>query len=181
MHDIISKSIYPLRRIGMREKVASFDAFEQTMEQMEKQGLLLVSGEKGNPMAIGWGTVGIIWGKPMFIVLVRPSRYSFHFMESTQEFTVNVLPDSYGEKVAFCGSKSGRDINKIEACGFTLEKGILINVPFIGEAFLHYECRTVHKNNVINADLDMSIVNEYYPEGDFHRVYFGEILGVYRQ
>ena len=107
----------------MREKVSSFDAIDVTMEHMKKNGLLLVSGEKGNAMTIGWGTAGIIWGKPIFIVLVRPSRYSFRFMEYTPEFTVNVLDESYAEQIALCGSRSGREINKIEVCGFTLEKG----------------------------------------------------------
>jgi flavin reductase (DIM6/NTAB) family NADH-FMN oxidoreductase RutF len=165
----------------MREKVAPFDAVGVTMEHMGKNGLLLVSGELGNPMTIGWGTVGIVWGKPIFIVLVRPSRYSFRFMEHTPEFTVNVLEETYAEQIALCGSRSGREINKIDVCGFTLEKGHVVRVPFIAESLLHYECRTVHKNSVIDADLDREIVGVYYPEGDFHRVYFGEILGVYKR
>ena len=39
----------------------------------------------------------------------------------------------------------------------------------------------IHKSNVINADLDPHIVEKSYPTGDFHRVYYGEILGVYRE
>jgi flavin reductase (DIM6/NTAB) family NADH-FMN oxidoreductase RutF len=84
-------------------------------------------------------------------------------------------------EIALCGTKSGRNTNKIEACGFTLEKGVLVGAPYIGEADVHYECRTVQKTSVINADLDGGIVKEYYPKGDYHRVYFGEILGVYRR
>jgi flavin reductase (DIM6/NTAB) family NADH-FMN oxidoreductase RutF len=165
----------------MREKVAPFSAVGVTMEQMGKNGLLLVSGEQGNPMTIGWGTVGIIWGKPIFIVLVRPSRYSFHFMEQNPEFTVNVLEESYVKQIAICGSRSGREINKIDVCGFSLKKGYGVRVPFIEQSLLHYECRTVHKNSVIEADLEKEIVGGYYPQGDFHRVYFGEILGVYKK
>lgn len=151
------------------------------MAQMEKNGILLVSGESGNPMAIGWGTVGIVWGRPIFTVLVRPSRYTFTFMEKMNEFTVNVLPDRFKGEIALCGTRSGREVNKIEACRFTLKKGQLIGAHFIGESDVHYECRTVHKTNVINADLEGGIVKEYYPKGDFHRVYFGEILGVFRR
>ena len=65
----------------MREKVGNFEFFKETMESMSSGGLLLVAGTKGNPMTIGWGTVGIIWHLPVFVVLVRPSRYTFEFME----------------------------------------------------------------------------------------------------
>jgi flavin reductase (DIM6/NTAB) family NADH-FMN oxidoreductase RutF len=162
-------------------RIGVFEAFKETMEQMVKHGILLVSGARGNPMAIGWGAIGSVWGRPVFVVLVRPSRYTFKFMEETKEFTVNVLADRYKGEITLCGTKSGREANKIEACGFTLEKGIFVGAPHIGEADVHYECRTVHKTSVINADLDGGIVKEYYPKGDYHRVYFGEILGVYRR
>ncbi len=61
-----------------------------------------------------------------------------------------------------------------------MKEGKLAGVPFIDEASVHYECKTVHRNDLSNANLDESLVREFYPKGDFHRVYFGEILGVYR-
>jgi flavin reductase (DIM6/NTAB) family NADH-FMN oxidoreductase RutF len=165
----------------MREEIGTYDAYGETVEQLAEGGLLLVSGERGNPMTIGWATVGIIWSRPMFIVLVRPSRYTFGLIEECGEFSVNVPTDDLKREVALCGSKSGRDVDKIKECKFTLEKGKSISVPYIRECPIHYECRVVHKNNVINADLDQQIVRQSYPSGDFHRVYFGEIQGVYRE
>ena len=165
----------------MREKIGNFDAFQETVEKLNAGGLLLVSGDKGNPMTIGWGTVGIIWGRPVFLVLVRPSRYSFSLMETKDEFSVNVPPDGLKKEMAYCGSASGRDVDKVKECGFTLGKGKLISVPYIEECPVHYECRLIHKNSVINADLDYEIVKQYYASGDLHRIYFGEILGVYRE
>jgi len=165
----------------MREKIGTFDAFEQTMEQISGNGGLLASGDSGNPMAIGWGTIGIIWRKPIFVVLVRPSRFTFTLLEDCGEFTVNVPDASLAEQVAICGSKSGRDIDKIRECGFTLEDCESISVPYLKECPIHYECRVVHKNDLSNAALDEEIVQSHYAAGDFHRVYYGEILGVYRQ
>ena len=165
----------------MREQVGTFDLFTETVAKQSSSGLLLVAGEKGNPMTIGWGTIGIIWGKPIFIVLVRPSRYTFSLMEKHDEFSVNVPPESLAKQVAFCGTRSGRDIDKVAECGFTLEKGKKISIPYIKECTIHYECKTVYKNNVINAALDREIVSTTYPSGDFHTVYFGEILGVYKE
>jgi flavin reductase (DIM6/NTAB) family NADH-FMN oxidoreductase RutF len=165
----------------MREEIGTYDAYSETVKKLGDGGLLLASGETGNPMTIGWGTIGIIWGRPMFVVLVRPSRYTFGLLEDCGEFVVDVPTQDLKKEVALCGSKSGRDIDKIEECGFTLEKSRNVAVPYIKQCPVHYECRVVHKNSVINADLAPEIVQQSYPSGDFHRVYYGQILGVYRE
>jgi flavin reductase (DIM6/NTAB) family NADH-FMN oxidoreductase RutF len=165
----------------MREKIGSFDAFAETVARLGQGGCLLVAGEKGNPMTIGWGTVGIVWGRPVFVVAVRPSRYTFGLMEGLSEFTVNVPTDKLKKEVASIGSESGRSVDKIRKHNLTLVRGRDVKVPYIEQCPVHYECRVIHKGNVINADLDKEIVAKSYPNGDFHRLYFGEILGVYRE
>jgi flavin reductase (DIM6/NTAB) family NADH-FMN oxidoreductase RutF len=165
-----------------KKEIDVFDAFQETLRRLDSPGALLVAGrEKPNLMAIGWGSIGIIWGKPIFVVLVRPSRFTHGLMESWPEFTVNIPSPDMDKTVDFCGSKSGRDVDKVAMCGLTLEPGHKIEVPSIAECPIHYECRTVHKNNVIPAELPSGITSEFYPCGDFHTVYFGEILGVYRR
>jgi len=169
----------------MKKQIGVFDAVDRTLERLNENsggdGLLLVAGENGNPMAIGWATIGIIWGLPILTVLVRPSRYTFALIEKSGEFSVNVLAPDYGEQILHCGTHSGRDGDKVSACGFSLEQGKEIAIPHLREAEIVYECRTVHKNNVINASLDPSIVKHYYPQGDYHSVYYGEILDVSRE
>ena len=165
----------------MRKKVETFDLVDTTIKQLGKNGLLLVAGKQGNPMTIGWGTVGIVWGRPAFLVLVRPSRFTFKLMEGTDEFTVGVPTDSLKDEVLICGTKSGRDTDKIHECGFTLAASESVSVPYIRECPIHYECRTIHKNNVINAQLDPEIVGRSYAAGDYHTVYYGQILGVYQE
>ncbi len=165
----------------MRRKTGDFDLIERTVKQLGKDGLLLVAGKLGNPMTIGWGNIGIIWGRPVFLVLVRPSRFTFGLMEETDEFTVNVPTDSQKKEVLLCGTMSGRDTDKIEKCAFTLAKSATVSVPHIRECPIHYECRTIHKNNVINAQLNREIVAGSYKAGDYHTIYFGQILGVYQE
>ncbi|TKJ45032.1 flavin reductase, partial [Candidatus Aerophobetes bacterium Ae_b3b] len=90
----------------MREVDIGFTRYlRETFKMMNETGLLLVSGdmEKSNVMTIGWGTSGIIWGKPVFIVLVRPSRYTYGFIEKIGQFTVNVPFPEMEEIVSFCG------------------------------------------------------------------------------
>jgi flavin reductase (DIM6/NTAB) family NADH-FMN oxidoreductase RutF len=153
---------------------------EETIKAFDEGRVLLVScGEKGlpNAMAIGWGTIGIIWRKPIFVVLVRPSRYTYRLMEETGEFTVNIVPPKLKEVVQYCGSVSGRDHNKFKEKGLTAIPSKKIKTPMIKECILHFECRVVHKNDLIPSELETSIIPALYPKGDFHRVYFGEILG----
>ena len=73
----------------MRSAIGTYEAFEDVVEGLANGGILLTTGEQGNPMTIGWGMLGRIWSKPVFTVLVRPSRYSFGLLEALPEFAVN--------------------------------------------------------------------------------------------
>ncbi|MBL7138062.1 MAG: flavin reductase family protein, partial [Bacteroidales bacterium] len=104
----------------MRREIGSFEAFEETMEKMRSDGILLVAGYPPNPMTIGWGTLGTVWSRPVFQVLVRPTRYTFGLMEDSQAFTVNILSNDYQKEILLCGTRSGQDLDKAASCGFTM-------------------------------------------------------------
>ena len=165
-----------------KAEVGYTEYLKETFDVMRKMGLLLVSADadgKPNAMTIGWGTVGIIWGKPIFIVLVRPSRYTHKLMEQTDDFSVNVPPPELRDVVAFCGSASGRDHDKFAEKGLIAVPGKKVKSPVIEQCVIHYECRVVHKNDVLKDKLASEIVSSAYPKGDFHTIYYGEILSVY--
>jgi len=168
----------------MSEKVEAspIDYLEETIQKLKHPGLLLVSADadgKPNAMTIGWGTIGVIWGKPIFIVLVRPSRYTYKLMEQADDFTVNVPSADMGDVVAFCGSKSGRDYDKFAEKGLTAVPGRSVKSPIIDQCVIHYECKVVHKNDVLKDKLAEKIISSAYASGDFHTIYYGEILSVY--
>ena len=170
-----------LKSMTMRKKTEIFNVYAQTMEHLGNEGILLVAGDPPNPMTIGWGLMGILWGMPVFSVFVRPTRFTFQLMEKSETFSVCVMDKKYKKQVGFCGVKSGRETNKIRECGFTLEKGILIPVPYIVESSLHYECRIINKNKIEDQTLARPIISRYYPQSDFHTVYYGEILGAFKE
>jgi len=157
------------------------DYLKETFEVMGKMGLLLVSVDpagKPNAMTIGWGTVGIIWGKPIFTVLVRPSRYTHNCIEHTCDFTVNIPSKKMSDIVAFCGSESGRDYDKFKEKGMIAVPGKTVKSPIIEQCLIHYECKVVHRNDVLKEKLDGKIISSAYKSGDFHTIYYGEILRV---
>lgn len=158
------------------------DYFAETMRRMREDGLLLVTaGADGKPnvMTIGWGTIGSIWGRPLFIVLVRPSRHTYTRLEEVPEFTVNVPPKELAAAASHCGNVSGRDHDKLKEMKLTVAPSKQVRPLVIEQCVVHYECRVVHRNDVVPDALAQSILDDAYPQGNFHRVYFGEIVAVY--
>lgn len=158
------------------------DYFAKMIKRMQEDGLLMVTSNtegKPNVMTIGWGTVGIIWSLPVFLALVRPSRYTYSRLEEVAEFTVNVPSKEMAKAALHCGTVSGRDNDKFKDMGLTAVQGKKVKVPIIQECIMHYECRVVHENDVIPEAIEKRIINSAYPEGDFHRIYYGQILATY--
>lgn len=155
---------------------------EETLRKLQDPGLLLVGAKKDgktNVMTIGWGLVGVVWRKPVFLVLVRPSRFTHEFIEDTEEFTVNVPPNGMEKTVTYCGEASGREIDKFTKCELTAVRGKRVKVPVIKECIIHYECKVVHKLEV-KPELVLGPMRKvFYAKDDFHTLYFGEILEVY--
>jgi flavin reductase (DIM6/NTAB) family NADH-FMN oxidoreductase RutF len=155
---------------------------EETLRKLQHPGLLLVGAKKygkTNVMAIGWGLVGVMWRKPVFLVLVRPSRFTHEFIEDTEEFTVNVPPNGMEKTVNYCGEVSGRKVDKFKKCDLTVVKSKKLRVPVIKECIIHYECKVVHKLEVKPELVIGSVRKTFYAKDDFHTLYFGEILAVY--
>jgi len=157
----------------------AWDSYIAETTHRLSDGLLLASLDpegKPNVMAIGWGGVGVVWSRPMFIALVRHSRYTHECIEATGDFTVNIPSADMSEVVNFCGSVSGRDHDKFAECGFTVGQSRTITSPYIDECELVYECKVVQCTDVVPENFAPDIIDECYPSGDFHRIYFGQIL-----
>jgi flavin reductase (DIM6/NTAB) family NADH-FMN oxidoreductase RutF len=166
-----------------RIAIDPMEALPEMISRLKKPGLLLTCGSEGNPITIGWCTIGIIWNRPVISVLVRPSRYSFELLRNNGDFAVCVPPGDdrkIAAAVAWCGTHSGRDGDKYRGTGLTREPGIFIDTPYVAECPVHFECRSIHRGDVIEGALAPGITGEHYPDGDFHRIWWGEILGAWR-
>ncbi len=153
----------------------------ETATILSECGLLLVSGqlEKANVMTIGWGLIGTLWGKPFFMVAVRPSRHTFRFIEETGDFTVNVPKKGMEEIVDYCGSVSGRDHDKFKEKGLTLVASKNVRSPTIAECVVNYECKVAYKSRLRPQKIPRDAVSSYYSQGNYHTLYFGEIVATY--
>ena len=158
------------------------DCLRKTYELLKKPGLLLASADAGgraNTMAIGVGAIDAGVNKPIFIVWVRPSRHTYKCIEATGDFTVNVPRPGMEDTVTYCGTVSGRDHDKFKEKGLTAAASRSVTSPIIAECGIHYECRVIHKNDIVPGNLDEEFKKGFYPNGDYHRFYFGEIVETY--
>jgi flavin reductase (DIM6/NTAB) family NADH-FMN oxidoreductase RutF len=147
--------------------------------KLPSPGILLVTGnslENKNIMTIGWLEIGVVWSKPVISVMVRPSRYSYRFLEEYDEFTINIVGSKHNEALTLCGSKSGSFCNKFVESGLHAVESINVKTPSIREAELIIECKIIHKTDVVPKNLSDLITARYYPENDFHRIFTGSIL-----
>jgi flavin reductase (DIM6/NTAB) family NADH-FMN oxidoreductase RutF len=153
---------------------------EEAMKQIRKGAFLTVkAGDALNTMTIGWATVGFIWQKPIFMVAVRNSRHTFGIIEKAADFTVTVPAGDMAEALAYCGTKSGRDVDKFKECKLDISDGTKVASPIIKTAGIHYECKIVFKSAMDPAFLDAGYDRFLYPQKDYHTLYFGEILACY--
>ena len=133
-------------------------------------------GDKTNAMTASWGGVGIIWGEPTATCYIRPQRYTYEFMEKNDGFTLSIFSEEYRKALSFCGSKSGRDYDKAKETGlvpFKCEQGIAFE-----QAEIIINCKKLYVQDMKeDCFLDKSIIDKCY-NGDFHRIYVGEITEV---
>jgi flavin reductase (DIM6/NTAB) family NADH-FMN oxidoreductase RutF len=154
-------------------------AYEGVMKQI-KEGVFLTvkAGATFNTMTIGWATIGFAWKKPIMMVMVRNSRYTFSLIEKAADFTVSVPSGDMKKEIAFCGTKSGRDIDKFKECRLKTAPSRQVVSPIIQIPGIHFECRIVYKNAINPTHLTREY-DQIYPEKDYHTLYFGEIEACY--
>lgn len=163
----------------------------QNINAFEHAGIILKTLSKGaflntaadgkqNTMTIGWGSLGFMWGSPVFTVMVRKSRYTHELIEKNPCFTVSIpVNDGFAKALGLCGTKSGRDMDKFAAAKLTAVPGQTVDVPVIKGCDLHLECRIVDKNNMQPAAFDKELAQKWYDSNDWHTYYTGIITAAY--
>lgn len=168
----------------MDRKMIRIEDFNTNMFDVLNRGwMLLTAGsfETGdyNTMTISWGMMGTFWNRPVVMVGVRPGRHTFRFMEDYNTFTLCAFPEAMRSNLAFCGAKSGRDVNKIKECKLTPIGSEYIEAPGFEQAELIIECQKLYTHQLATKGLnDKTIISKLYPERDFHKLYMGQVKAV---
>ena len=154
---------------------------EKYISHLEDGGVFLMakSAEKTNIMTIGWANIGRIWTKPIVMVAVKKSRFTFDIIDKANSFNINIPITNMREALIFCGTKSGRDFDKFKECNLTLIPAQKVETPIVNISGYHCECKIVHKSVMNPVYLSEEYRKTYYSDEEYHILYFGEILACY--
>ena len=156
---------------------------EEVMQQIKSKGAFLVAkskDEEKNVMTIGWAAIGYMWRKPMMTVMVRKSRFTHYIIEKSSSFTVSIPIEDSEEALNFCGTESGRDVNKFTECKLSVVPAQKVDAPIINLPGFHYECKIVYKSEMNPDFLCKEYKEDVYTDNDYHTFYFGEIVACYK-
>lgn len=174
----------------MKEKINVFDYADLITKMLSKGILLNTNGDKFNSMVIGWGHIGVLWGRPTFHVYVRQGRYTKPQLDQTGEFTISVPMDEIDPLInRVCGSLSGYNVDKVSEARLVLEDAEVIDTPGIRQYPLTIECRVLYTQDQVLDEIPQDIRDKMYPQDvpgtfpmanrDFHTMYVGEIVDAY--
>jgi len=143
-----------------------------------KEWMLITAGQPGdlNTMTASWGGVGIMWNVPVAAAVVRPSRYTYEFLEREKYYSLSFLDSGCRRALQICGSRSGRDCNKVEEAGLTPRTDA--PAPYFDEARLVLICRKNYVSDLKPEQFLDPTIETHYTGADYHRLYLGEIVKV---
>ncbi len=175
----------------MKQEIEVFDYTKEIVSAIPK-GVLLTTknGSKVDTMTIGWGTLGVEWGLPIFVAFVREGRFTREQLDASMEFTINVPYGDFDKKIlGYCGTKSGRDTDKIAELNLTPVDSDLVKAPGIKELPLTLECKVLYRQLQDKDSIPEFIKEKMYPENldssnpganrDYHIAYYGHIVKAY--
>jgi flavin reductase (DIM6/NTAB) family NADH-FMN oxidoreductase RutF len=166
-----------------RTEINPYDLLLKPHHLFDRQTLLLAAGDFSagdfNEMTIGWGSIGTMWNRPFVQVVVRPTRFTFAYMEDYDDFTVSAFPREYKRALAFLGTRSGRDGNKLDQTNLTAIASQKVRSPGFEEAELIIECRTIYSSDFDPTCFLDPTIDSNYPGKDYHRIYYGQILAIW--
>lgn len=167
------------------EKIDLKTLNDNVFDLIGKEWVLITAGTKNggfNMMTASWGCLGWLWNKPVAVIFVRPERYTHQFVEAGEYVTLSFLGNGSEarEIYNYCGSKSGRDSDKVQATGLRPVETETGGITY-KQSRLTLECRKLYKDSIKpECFIDGSIEKWYGEKGGYHDVYVLEIVNIYK-
>ncbi|CUH92235.1 flavin reductase family protein [Herbinix luporum] len=163
-------------------KIITADQFRKNpFKLIGKDWMLVTAGneEKVNTMTASWGGLGVMYGKNVAFIVIRPQRYTKEFIDREDTFSLSFLDKKYRKTLNYLGTVSGRNEDKITKSGLTLAR--YENTPYFDEADHVLICKKLFCQP-LNTDglLEEKLVNTWYRNGDYHTLYIAEVTDILR-
>lgn len=130
---------------------------------------------KTNAMTASWGGLGVLWGKKVAFVFIRPQRYTKKFVDDAENFSLSFFEESYKPMLGYMGKVSGKNEDKIKKSGLTVQ--YKDGAPVFKEASLTLVCRKMYRQTLEeDCFIDKTNIGKWYPQKDYHDMYVAEIV-----
>lgn len=148
---------------------------ENPFKLFAKEWMLITAGTKEsfNTMTGAWGCLGVMWNKNICICAIRPTRHTYGFMESTHVYSLSFLEEQFRDILTYCGTRSGRDVNKVAETGLT--PIFDNNAVYFAESRLVFVCKKIYYQDLLPKYFLDQDIGGFYPLKDYHRIYVGEV------
>lgn len=156
------------------------DFNDNVLTRIGDDWMLVTAGNENegcNTLTACWGGVGNLWHRDAAFIFIRPTRYTYEFIEKNDMFSLTFFPSGYRKELSLLGSKSGRDGDKISEANLSVQ--YLDGVPTFEQGNLCIICKKMYYLDFEPDRIPQDVIKRFYPDGDFHRFYAGEIIKIY--
>lgn len=141
---------------------------------------MLITAEKDdkvNTMTASWGGLGVMWGKDVAYVVIRPQRYTKEFVDASDTFSLSFFDEKEKSILAYCGKVSGRNEDKIAKTGLTTLH--YNETPYFAQAKTVLICKKLFSQPLSKESFENpELLAHWYPSNDLHTLYIAEITAV---
>lgn len=160
----------------MMKEIAPRELNANTFKTIGSDWLLITAKKDGkvNTMTASWGGLGILWGKSVAFIFIRPQRFTKEFVDANARLSLSVLPNNYRDQLNYFGKVSGRDEDKIAKSGLEITEEA--GVPYFAAADTAFICKKLYADDLKpGAFIEKDLIEKNYPQNDFHTMYVVEI------
>lgn len=130
--------------------------------------------DKVNTMTASWGGLGVMWGKDVAYIVVRPQRYTKEFIDNAENFSLTFFDDSFKKQLSYLGSVSGKNEDKISKSNLTIIDSN--GIPYFEEGKMSIICKKLYAQEFKpECFIDTNLDEKWYPNKDYHTLYISEI------
>ena len=164
-----------MKRIELKE-------LRRIFRKLKPERVLLVSSAdengKANVMTVEW-FMRTSFDPPMVAVSIGKTRYTHELIKKTKEFVVAFPKSEMGREAIYCGTYSGREVDKIKNAGLKTRKSVFVKPPLIENCVLNLECSVV--NEIETGDHTIfigKVLAAHYEEGEILIEFENKFCGV---
>lgn len=160
----------------MLKEISIRDAWKNKYPEQVVCVTTVDSAGRGNIIPLGW-FMPTSFNPPMCAISVGHTRYSHKLLTRSGEFVVAFPAEGSEEDVHYCGTHSGRDVDKFKETDFTAAPASQVSAPLLEECLVNFECQvagkldtgdhTIFAGGIVAAHVNEEAGRRIYNTGDY--------------